>query len=113
MKRQGIFCDFELQFPVPGHAVPCPGIAIGACISCGKDVCATHGNARGIIVSVRYGADGGGDVEITSGACVLCYPCLRSARGKQDVLREFLLPGLLEQVSEGVKVTLAVDALKK
>lgn len=113
MKREGVFCDFDQTRDFRDAASPCPEIAVGACISCNKDVCAKHGNANGISVSIRYSAEGGSPVELLSGACVLCEPCLHSVKKKQPALRDHLLPVMLMQLAESLRVTLAVEAMKK
>lgn len=107
MKREGTFCDFGTE--------PCPRVAVGACISCGKDVCSNHGSAKGVSVSIRYEAEGagGGTVQMVVGDLATCVSCLRSIRTKSEALSEHLLPGVLAQVTEGVRVTLAVEAMKK
>lgn len=108
MKREGVFCDFT--FGPPGRT--CPNVAVGACVSCGKDACENHGSANGLSVSIRYEADGGGTVEMATAGIVVCRSCLFGIKPKQAALREHLMPGLIAQAAEGLRVTLAMEAMK-
>lgn len=103
MKRIGIFCDTTL----------CENPAIGMCVCCDKDVCAKHGSATGISLSIlRAVRETTSQAQVAMGGAVTCYSCTDRLTGKPLLFTETVLPELLARIGDAMKAALSAEALK-
>ena len=103
MKRMGTFCDTD----------DCKEAAIGACACCDKDVCATHGSAGGITVSLlRAVRNATSLVQVVQGGATVCYKCSDRLTITPKVFTETVLPELLARVGDAMKAAMSAEALR-
>jgi hypothetical protein len=103
MKRMGVFCD----------SADCKNPAIGPCVCCDKDVCAMHGSAKGLTLSVlRAVRDTSSLAQVTVGSVTVCYKCGDQLTMKPKLFDETALPELLARVGDAMKAALSAEALR-
>lgn len=116
MKREGIFCDKNIDDGEQTKRAPvalCPEIAIGKCVSCDEDICERHGSARGIVltlqlVAVRCPAPD----RLAEGTVAVCTTCLNKLALQPLLFKESIMLTLLEHISEAIKAALVGEALR-
>jgi len=115
-RREGTFCDIQVRAlkEVGWVDEPCPGVAIGKCIGCGKDICAKHGSDTALRCSVqRQPENTSSHVEVLSGDIAMCWPCSKRMEQLKTTLAENLIPILCDALRDGVAVALASEAMKQ
>ena len=88
MKREGIFCDKKVDEHARKKEL-CPKIAVGKCVACDEDVCAEHGCAEGLSLTLYRAVTGAGTLShdrLANGAVTICTSVPESAHDDTDVV---------------------------
>ena len=124
MKREGTFCDLNVdgidlarvdpKLRQHQNAAPCPLLAIGKCIGCGKDVCHKHGSATALSISIqRQAKDTTSHVEMIRGAIPMCWRCSAALENHKKALVDNLTPVLADAITDGIAALLASETMAK
>lgn len=122
MQREGTFCDLTatgVDLAAVAEAMrpnmddtPCPRLAIGKCIGCGKDICDKHGSATALSVSIqRQPKDTSSHVEMTRGSIPMCHTCSTALERHKAALVENLVPVLSDAITNGIAALLASETM--